>query len=95
MLVPSGTWPIEERPTHADVVDALGPDHPRLVKPLFGMTRSPHLLQAVVATTRHTAVVVGLETDVCVGTKGLAYEWIRSVDRLALLPGRAPAGIEL
>lgn len=32
---------------------------------------------------------------VLIGTKGLAYEWVRAVDRLHLLPGRAPAGIVL
>ena len=96
-------------------------------------------MQAIRATERVTAVLVGLETDVCVaqtalglldegmrvvvvsdsvaspgesydqglqrmcdsgavmvGTKGLAYEWVRSVDRVALLPDRAaPSGIVL
>jgi len=125
-------------PTHADVVAALGPDHPRHVKPTFGLTRTPAIVDAVGAHGRGTAVLVGLETDVCVaqsalglldhgwrtavvrdavaspdtshehglarlrdagvtlvGTKGLAYEWIRSVDRIALLPDRSPAGIVL
>ena len=32
---------------------------------------------------------------VMVGSKGLAYEWVRTVDRLHLLPAWAPAGIVL
>jgi nicotinamidase-related amidase len=131
--------PERQGSTHADVVAALAAGHPRHVKPTFGLAASPAILAAVEASSRSTAVLVGLETDVCVaqsalglaaagwrvvavedaigspgtahaqglqrlrdagittvGTKSLAYEWIRSVDRLGLLPERpAPAGIVL
>lgn len=124
--------------THGAIVAALTPDHPRHVKPTFGVGGSPHIMEAIRAHDRGAAVLVGLETDVCVaqsaltlldagfrvavvgdavaspggshdqglqrvrdagavliGTKGLAYEWVRAIDRLHLLPGRAPAGIVL
>lgn len=125
--------------THHLVVEQLGEQHERHLKPTFGAAGAPHIMQAIRATERVTAVLVGLETDVCVaqtalglldegmrvvvvsdsvaspgesydqglqrmcdsgavmvGTKGLAYEWVRSVDRIALLPDRAaPSGIVL
>jgi nicotinamidase-related amidase len=51
-----------------------GPTDPRLlpagtrafVKPTFGLAGTPAILEAVRATGRSTAVVVGFETDVCV-----------------------------
>jgi nicotinamidase-related amidase len=52
--------------------DANGPTDPRLalapahVKPTFGLAGTPAILDAVVATRRRTAVLVGFETDVCV-----------------------------
>ena len=120
------------------IVAALAAAHERHVKPTFGVGGSPRIMEAIRAHGRGTAVLVGLETDVCVaqsaltlldagfrvaavsdavaspgtsheqglqrmrdagvivvGTKGLAYEWVRAVDRLHLLPGRSPAGIVL
>jgi len=35
-------------------------------KPTFGLAGTPEILQAVTYTRRHTAVLVGFETDVCV-----------------------------
>jgi nicotinamidase-related amidase len=39
---------------------------PVLVKPTFGLAGTPAILEAVGATRRRTAVLVGFETDVCV-----------------------------
>jgi nicotinamidase-related amidase len=137
-LVVTEEEPEINRPTHASIVAALPPDHLRHRKPTFGVGGSAQILDAIRAHGRSTAVLVGLETDVCVaqsaltlldagfrvavvadavaspgtsheqglarmrdagvvviGTKGLAYEWIRDVERLHLLPGRAPEGIVL
>lgn len=109
--------------TLSAVVDRLPEETPRHVKPVFGLADVPEILGAVVATRRRTAVLVGMETDVCVahsalglldrgyrvaavrdavaapgdghtdgiermraagivlvGTKGLFYEWARTVE---------------
>ena len=130
--------PVDNGATHETVVAALGATLPRHAKPTFGLAGTPHLLDSARSHSRRTAVLVGLETDVCVtqsalgllddgwtvavvvdavaspgssheqglqrmhaagavlvGTKGLAYEWLRSVDRLHLRPERPPAGIVL
>jgi nicotinamidase-related amidase len=39
---------------------------PVFVKPTFGLAGTPAILEAVLATRRRTAVLVGFETDVCV-----------------------------
>jgi nicotinamidase-related amidase len=110
--------------TVPDVITQVGPDLPRRPKPIFGLADVPEILADVQTTERHTAVLVGCETDVCVaqsalglldrgyravavvdavaspddgherglarmrdagavlvGTKGLFYEWVRTVDR--------------
>jgi nicotinamidase-related amidase len=52
--------------------DGNGPTDPRLavvpalIKPTFGLAGTPEILEAVQATGRRTAVLVGFETDVCV-----------------------------
>ena len=109
----------------------------------FGLASQPDILEAVQATGRSTAVLVGLETDVCVmqsalglhalgyrvavvadatdspgtghdlgidrmrragviitGTKGLFYEWLRTIEDVnrfhrELPDMRESAGIEL
>jgi nicotinamidase-related amidase len=101
----------------------LAPDTPVFDKHVFGLAHQPDILDALTQTNRKTAVLVGLETDVCVmhsavgllelgyrvavvadsvgapglghelgldrmrsagaiilSTKGLFYEWIRSVE---------------
>jgi nicotinamidase-related amidase len=106
---------------------------PVLTKPTFGLAGTPEILEAVRATGRGTAVLVGFETDVCVyqsavglldaglrviaaedaifspgemharglnrmrdagvaltHCKALAYEWVRSVEGMAVLPRPAP-----
>ena len=44
----------------------LPPGTPVLVKPTFGLGGTPAIMDAVRATARDTAVLVGFETDVCV-----------------------------
>jgi nicotinamidase-related amidase len=45
---------------------ALTPDTPVLDKMVFGLADQPDILATVIKTERKTAVLVGLETDVCV-----------------------------
>ena len=109
-------------PTDAELMRRLPPGTPVFDKPTFSVTGSPHITEAISATGRGTAVLVGFETDVCVAqsavglveqgfraivvedatsspgsmherglaralrdgverdhTKGIAYEWVRSV----------------
>jgi nicotinamidase-related amidase len=110
--------------TLAEIVERLPDPTPRYSKPTFGLADVPEIMVAVEATGRRSAVLVGMETDVCVaqsalglldrdyrvvvvrdavrapgrahedgiermraagatliGTKGLFYEWARTVDR--------------
>ena len=48
------------------VLEWLPVGTPVLVKPVFGLADRDEILAAVVATDRRTAVLAGLETDVCV-----------------------------
>ena len=45
---------------------SLAPGTPVFTKPTFGLAGTPEILEAVRATGRRTAVLVGAETDVCV-----------------------------
>lgn len=106
------------------VAELLPPRMPVHNKRVFGLAADPAILGAIEATGRRTAILVGLETDVCVthsalglaalgfgvaviadavgspgpaqaaglnrlrdagiallGTKGLYYEWLRTVER--------------
>jgi nicotinamidase-related amidase len=114
--------PARNGPAHAPLAE-LFPDSPALVKPTFGLTGTPEIIDRIEHTGRRTAVLVGFETDVCVAQsaiglkerglrvvvvedavwspgemhdrglsrmaaegvelnhcKGLAYEWVRTVD---------------
>jgi nicotinamidase-related amidase len=55
-----------ERNGRTDWRFPLPPETPVLVKPTFGLAGTPEILQAVRATGRSNAVLVGFETDVCV-----------------------------
>ena len=55
-----------ERNGRTDPRFALPPATPVLLKPTFGVAGTPAILDAVRATARGTAVLVGFETDVCV-----------------------------
>ena len=53
-------------PTGASIRAALPAATPVFAKVVFGAADQPDILAAIEATGRRTAVVVGLETDVCV-----------------------------
>lgn len=52
--------------TDQAVLAALPPETPVFSKPVYGLADCPDILAAVAATGRHTAVLTGFETDVCV-----------------------------
>ncbi len=66
----------EEPERHGATALQLPDGTPLLRKPTFGLTRTPEILEAVRATGRRSAVLVGCETDVCVAQSavGLADE---------------------
>lgn len=53
------------------VTHTLPPDTPVLNKMTFGLAAEPKIIAAVTQTNRQTAVLVGLETDVCVAQSAL------------------------
>lgn len=52
-------------------IAAALPDVPTYNKMIFGLADEPEILAAVESTGRNTAVLVGLETDVCVAQSAL------------------------
>jgi nicotinamidase-related amidase len=58
-------------PTAARIMAALPAGTPVFAKAVFGAADQPDILAAIDATDRRTAVLVGLETDVCVSHTGL------------------------
>ena len=56
----------EEEPESNGPTDARLAVAPALIKPTFGLAGTPEILNAVQATRRSTAVLVGFETDICV-----------------------------
>jgi nicotinamidase-related amidase len=52
--------------TDPAVLARLPEDSPILAKPVFGLADCDEILAAVAATGRRTAILAGLETDVCV-----------------------------
>lgn len=56
---------------HADIAAALPPGTPVHDKMRFGLAAEEHILRAVTDCGRKTAVLVGLETDVCVSHSAL------------------------
>jgi nicotinamidase-related amidase len=134
--------PDRNGPTSEAVRAALAEGQVRHAKPSFGLAAVPEIVADLERSGRRTAVLCGLETDVCVaqsalglldagwrvvvvwdavaspgeahlqgiarareagadlvGTKGLAYEWLRTVDRAreldASLDGDEPTDIRL
>jgi nicotinamidase-related amidase len=114
--------PDRNGPTLPEVLAQVPETAPRHTKPTFGLADVPEILASVESTGRRTAILVGMETDVCVahsalglldrgyrvaavrdavaspgaahddgiermrtsgvvlvGTKGLFYEWVRTV----------------
>ena len=56
---------------HPRVADVLPPDTPVHNKMVFGLAADPEIVAAVERTGRNTAVLVGLETDVCVAQSAI------------------------
>jgi nicotinamidase-related amidase len=50
------------------------PDATAVVKPTFGLTGTPELVDRVESTRRQTAVLVGFETDVCVAQSAIGLK---------------------
>lgn len=61
----------ENGPPVAEVSDALPPGTAIHDKHVFGLAGQPDILAALTATGREQAVLVGLETDVCVSQSAL------------------------
>jgi hypothetical protein len=57
--------------TVAPIARELPPAAPTFDKPIFGVADNPTIRDAIAATGRGTAVLVGLETDVCILQSGL------------------------
>ena len=57
--------------TDSRIADRWPSGTPVLTKPTFGLAGTPGILEAVRATARRTAVVIGCETDVCVAQSGI------------------------
>ena len=60
--------------TDARVADRLPSGTHVHTKPTFGLAETPEILDAVRATGRGTAVVVGCETDVCVAQSAIGLQ---------------------
>ena len=60
--------------TDAQVAAQLPAGTPVLPKPTFGLAGTPEILEAIRATGRGTAVVVGCETDVCVAQSAIGLQ---------------------
>ena len=58
--------------TLPEIVERLPDPTPRYEKPTFGLADVSEIMAAVEATARNTAVLVGMETDVCVAHSALA-----------------------
>jgi nicotinamidase-related amidase len=55
-------------------IAAIYPDAPALVKPTFGLTGTPEIVERVESAGRATAVLVGFETDVCVAQSAIGLK---------------------
>ena len=60
--------------TDTRVADRLPTDARVFTKPTFGLAATPEILDAVRATERGTAVLVGCETDVCVAQSAIGLQ---------------------
>ena len=73
--------PEREGPTAPEILARVPPGTPVVPKPTFGLAGCPEAVEAIRATGRGTAVLVGFETDVCVaqsaiGLAGLGFRAI-------------------
>jgi nicotinamidase-related amidase len=62
--------PWENGSTHPPIAEAF-PDVAAVVKPTFGLTGTPEIVERIEGTRRKTAVLVGFETDVCVAQSAI------------------------
>ena len=58
---------------YAPIAEALA-DADALVKPTFGLTGTPEIVDRIEASRRATAVLVGFETDVCVAQSAIGLK---------------------
>lgn len=70
-IVVTEEQPDRNGPTAPAIADQLPAGTPVLTKPVFGLADVPDILDAVDATGRRTAVLVGAETDVCIAHSAL------------------------
>lgn len=61
----------QHQPLARQLVDTLPENTPVFDKGVFGLAQQPDILAAVESTKRKTAVLIGLETDVCVAHSAL------------------------
>jgi nicotinamidase-related amidase len=62
--------PQRNGPTFVPIADAF-PEAAANVKPTFGLTGTPELVDRIESTGRSTAVLIGFETDVCVAQSAI------------------------
>jgi nicotinamidase-related amidase len=70
-LVVTEEEPERHGTTDARIAELLRSDTPIYRKPTFGLAGTPEIIDAVRATNRSVAVVVGCETDVCVAQSAI------------------------
>ena len=85
-------------PVSRGILDALPAGAAVHDKDFYNLADNPHILAAVEATGRRTAVVAGLETDVCVaqsalGLLGAGYGVVVLRDAVATTPGGQDIGL--
>jgi nicotinamidase-related amidase len=66
--------PERNDPTSKPIRNVLPPSTKRHVKPTFGLTGTPEILADLEAIGRRTAVLAGLETDVCVAQSAIGLQ---------------------
>jgi nicotinamidase-related amidase len=66
--------PEREGSTEPRLLERLGPGVPVLTKDTFGLGECPEIVQAILATGRSTAVLMGFETDVCVSQSAIGLK---------------------
>ncbi len=62
---------LEKQPIVSRFLQSLPADTAIFDKPIFGLAYEPNIAAAVAQTSRKTAVLIGLETDVCVAQSAI------------------------
>lgn len=80
------------------ILDALPAGHKTYNKDFFGLAGNPDILAAVVETGRKTAVLIGVETDVCVAQSAIGlmqngYQVVVLSDAVATTTGSDEIGL--